>query len=51
MKTTVKKTFDAVKFMRDQREKLSEKLFKMTKEEIIGYFKKRKEESLTKPSA
>ena len=31
MKTTAKKTFDAVKFMRDQREKLSEKLSKMTK--------------------
>ena len=51
MKTTVKKTFDAVKFMRDQREKLSEKLSKMTKEEIIEYFKKRKQESSTKPSA
>ncbi len=51
MKTTVKKTFDAVKFMRDQREKLSEKLSKMTKEEIIGYFKKRKQESSTNPSA
>ena len=51
MKTTVKKTFDAVKFMRDQREKLSEKLSKMTKEEIIEYFKKRKQESSTKPIA
>jgi hypothetical protein len=51
MKTTVKKTFDAVKFMRDQREKLSEKLSKMTKEEIIAYFKNRRQESSTKPSA
>ena len=37
--------------MRDQREELSEKLSKMNKEEIIGYFKKRRQESSTKPSA
>jgi hypothetical protein len=41
MKTT-EKTFDAVKFMRQQRDKLSEKLSKMTKKEILEYFKKRK---------
>jgi hypothetical protein len=51
MKTTTKKAFDAVKFMRDQREKLSEKLSKMTKEEIIEYFIKRKLNNSTKPSA
>jgi hypothetical protein len=51
MKTTVKKTFDAVKFMREQREKLSKKLSRMTKEEIIEYFRKKKLESSTKPSA
>jgi hypothetical protein len=50
MKTT-KKTFDAVKFMRQQRDKLSEKLSKMTKEEIIEYFKKRKTKTTIKPSA
>jgi len=49
MKTTSKKTFDSVKFMREQREKLSEKLSKMTKEEIVEYFKRRKQESLIKP--
>jgi hypothetical protein len=38
MKTTDKK-FDAVKFMRQQRDKLSEKLSKMSKEEILEYFK------------
>ena len=38
MKTT-KKTFDAVKFMREQRDKLSAKLSKMTTEEILEYFK------------
>jgi hypothetical protein len=51
MKTTVKKTFDAVKFMRDQREKLSAILSGMTKEEIIEYFKKRKQENTTRPCA
>ncbi len=51
MKTTAKKTFDAVKFMREQREKLSEKLSKMTKEEIVEYFRKKKLENSTKPSA
>ena len=51
MKTTTKKTFDAVKFMREQRDKLSEKLFKMTKEEIVEYFKQKKRENPTKPSA
>ena len=41
MKTT-EKSFDAVKFMRQQREKLSEKLSKMSKEEILEYFKTQK---------
>jgi hypothetical protein len=50
MKTT-EKTFDAVKFMRQQREKLSEKLSKMTKEEILEYFKKRKTQTDIKPCA
>jgi hypothetical protein len=50
MKTT-EKTFDAVKFMRQQRDKLSEKLSKMTKEEILEYFKTRKTQTLIKPSA
>jgi len=51
MKTLIDKQFDAVKFMRQQRDKLSEKLHKMTKVEIIEYFKKRNLESQTKPSA
>lgn len=45
------KTFDAVKFMRQQRDKLSEMLAKMTQEEILEYFKKRQDQSTTKPSA
>jgi len=51
MKSTTEKTFDAVKFMRDQREKLSQKLSKMTKEEIVEYLKRRNLENSTKPSA
>lgn len=51
METTIKKTFDAVKFMREQRQALSEKLSKMTKEEIIEYFRKKKLESTIKPCA
>lgn len=50
MKTT-EKTFDAVKFMRQQRDKLSEKLAKMTKEEILEYFRKRKAQTSIMPSA
>jgi hypothetical protein len=50
MKTT-EKTFDAVRFMRQQRDKLSEKLTKMTKEEIIEYFRKRKTQTTIKPCA
>jgi hypothetical protein len=50
MKTT-EKTFDAVKFMRQQRDKLSEKLSKMSKEEILEYFKKRKAQTTVKPCA
>ncbi len=45
------KTFDAVKYMRQQREKLSEKLSNMSKNEIVEYFRKRKLESKIKPCA
>ena len=50
MKTT-EKSFDAAKYMRLQRDKLSEKLSKMTKVQIIEYFKKREEQLTTKPGA
>ncbi len=48
---TIEKQFDAVDFMRQQRNKLSEKLSKMTKDEIIEYFKRRKLETTNKPCA
>ena len=51
MKTLTKKSFDAVKFMRQQRDKLSKKLSKMTDEEIVEYFKKIKLKNSIKPSA
>ena len=50
MKKTEKK-FDAVSFMRQERDKLSQRLSKMTKAEILEYFRKRNLESRIKPSA
>ena len=51
MKTKIKKDFDAVQFMREQRQLLSEKLSKMTKKEIVEYFKKRRMEKGIRPYA
>ncbi|MEX0995686.1 MAG: hypothetical protein WDZ45_01400 [Flavobacteriaceae bacterium] len=50
METKTKKGFDAVKFSREQKDKLSDILAKMTKEEIIDYFKKVRLESRINPS-
>jgi len=50
MKTT-EKSFDAVKFIRQQLDKLSEELSEMTKEEILEYFKTRKIKAGIKPCA
>ena len=50
MKTN-EKQFDSIEYMRNQRNKLSEKLSKMTKEEILEYFKKRNSEINIKPCA
>jgi len=49
MKTS-EKQFDAVKFMRQQRDRLSSMLSKMTKEEIVEYFRKKAIETTVKPS-
>jgi response regulator of citrate/malate metabolism len=48
---TIDKTFDAVKYMRQQRDNLSKELAKMTREEIVEYFKKRKTQTSIKPCA
>jgi hypothetical protein len=50
MKTS-EKEFDAIKFMRQQRDKLSEKLSKMNNKEILEYFKNQKSEKAVKPCA
>ena len=44
-----KETFDAVLFMRQQRDRLSEMLSKMTKAEIVEYFRKKALETTVKP--
>ncbi len=51
MKTITDKKFDAVKYMREQRQRLSKKLSKMSKEEIIEYFQRKKFVNNVKPSA
>ena len=48
---TIEKAFDAVKFMRDQRDDLSKKLANMSKDEILAYFKKSEDKATIKPSA
>ena len=50
MKMTEKK-INAVNYMRQQGDKFSEKLSKITKTEILEYFKQRKEVITIKPSA
>lgn len=47
----MKKKFDAVEYMREQRQKLSAKLSKMSKEEIVEYFRQIKKQNTVKPSA
>ncbi|MEA3497110.1 MAG: hypothetical protein U9R42_13870 [Bacteroidota bacterium] len=46
-----KKKFNAVQFMREQRDILSEKLSQMTKNEIVEYFKMKRLEKGIRPSA
>ena len=41
MKTT-EKTFDAVKFMRQEREKISKELVNLSNEEILEHFRKKR---------
>jgi hypothetical protein len=45
------KTFDAVKFMRDQRDRISKDLSNLSAEEIIKYFDTSKAAERIKPSA
>ena len=41
MKTKMKKGFDAVKYAREQKDRLSKMFAKMSKEEILEYLKRR----------
>ena len=44
-----KESFNAVLFMRQQRNRLSEMLSKMTKAEVVEYFRKKEIETTIKP--
>lgn len=51
MEIKTKKEFDAIKFAREQKDKLSDQLSQLTKEEIVAYFQKVRMNSQIKPSA
>jgi len=42
MKTTIKKDFDAVKYMRQERDRISNEIAEMSHEQIKEYFSKRR---------
>lgn len=48
MKTTVKKEFDCVKSVRKQRDRIASETEGMNTDEILAYFKKRREKASKK---
>lgn len=46
-----KKTFDAVKYMREQRDRISKEIMNLSPEEIVKYFERKDKTSNSKPSA
>jgi len=48
---TLEKKLETVKFMREQRDQLNDILLKMSKEEIVAYFKQRETINTVCPSA
>ena len=46
-----KKSFDAVKFMREQRDRISKEIMNLTPEEIVEYFEKKSGTASAKTSA
>lgn len=48
---STKKTFDAVKFMREQRDRISEEIMNLSPEEIVKYFEDKRDISHPKPNA
>lgn len=54
MKTKVKntkKTFDAVKFMREQRDRISKEIMDLSPEEIVKYFERKSRKDRIRPNA
>lgn len=48
---TTKKSFDAVKYMREQRDRISKELMNLSPEEVVKYFDKKSVKTGAKPSA
>ena len=46
-----KKSFDAVKFMREQRDRISKEIMNLSPEEIVKYFDRKGGKAHAKPSA
>jgi len=46
-----KKTFDAVKFMREQRDRISKEIMDLSPEEIVKYFEQKDKKANLKPKA
>lgn len=46
-----KKNFDAVKFMREQRNRISKDIMNLSPSEIVEYFEQKRSKTQTKPSA
>ncbi len=46
-----KKSFDAVKFMREQRDRISKEIMNLCSEEIVKYFERKDGNESGKPSA
>ena len=46
-----KNTFDAVKYMREQRDRISKDIMNLSPEEIVKYFDKKHDKSSIKSSA
>ena len=47
----IKKSFDAVKFMREQRDRISKDIMNLSPEEIVKYFERKSRKESVKPSA
>ena len=45
-----KKNFDSVKFMREQRDRISKEIMNLSAEEIVEYFERKNKETNVKPS-